>query len=409
MNKQQVARLYYRAGAILYLLAVIMWFVALNLAHTLQPRMETSVVLAFTGLLILASIAAEMWPLQVEVKRNTVLITISEAPIVLGLLNFPLLSVLFASLVSALMVFAARRDALRHIVINSSVVAAETGFAALGLMAAQALFGTEPGVKMLGVLVFVPLSTIGSALIVDRLHRIIDGRREGLDRSNLLLSAGTTVSVTILALVVYLLIQMGTVGLIAAAGLIAVAIVFYVAYSRSLRRQHDYARTHEISRGIPSLVSDFTRWPDLLEKIRDEFNAEVALFLPSSLWSTQEPVIAVPIGEPEDIPVPPAATDRLRQLAPLRAAVDDSDDHEFELQARAAEQIMLIRLELVDDFLGFLELRDPRTRWGRFTEAQLNQLDNLGTQIAAAWVIKERHQGGAKKSHPGSADGAPRV
>lgn len=377
---------YLWVGAIVLVVSAPLWWYAIRYAG-IPAIADLPEVLLLGVLLTAAFIAVEVWPLQIEVGRNTVLVTLSEMPLVIGLLTLPVPVVAAAALSAALLVFMIRRDRLHHITINTAFVAIETAIAAAAYVAAQVVFGADQGIAMASLLVAIPASTLVTALIVGETHRLT-ARREPV-RSNILRSIVTSVSTTILALAGYTLYAQGTVGKVICVGLAAVAVVLYRTYSRFLRRHHDLAKLYEVTRQVAELSVEQERWPQLIEHIRDQFNAGVAVLVPGSVWPERAPVVVVADGETTRVAVPDRAGDALLQRAsvePVRisetALTDPADDDA--LVARSAREVMIVELGSGGVVLGHLELRDRRTRWGKFDDADLRLLDALGRQIAAA-------------------------
>lgn len=379
-------KVYLWAGGVLYLAAIALCAVAISIHPVASAPMSTLTVV--WGILILAAfIGVEVFPLQVEVARNTTLITLSEVPLVFGLLLLPLPWAVALPVIACLLVFWIRRDKLRHVVINSGFVFLETAVAAAGVVAAQLILGPSDDVAMLGIMLAVPLGTLLTAVIVGELHLLTDGRREPFIR-NAVRSIATSGIVTILALACWMLLAQRTIpGMVGCIGTLLAGGIGYTAYARVLGRQHDYQRFAAISRQIPDLAPDFARWPELLEQVREQFNAQVAIFTPSPVWDDATPLVIAAPGAPSTVPLPDEKDDLLIPHAPVLALSSTPGTFDAALEQRQARHVLLVRLETEHVFLGHIEVRDRRTRWGSYRSDDLQILGDVARQITAQWIL----------------------
>ena len=220
-----------------------------------------------------AFVACEIYPLRVEVRRETLMVSISELPLVVGVLLLPPWMVGSVYLASALAVYLVRRDNWRNDLMNLALIAAETG-AAVAVVALLGGEGSELAARYLPVAAGVLVGALVSAFAVGcRLpphgvagvaadrggpvdadrgdHRGVRARRaHGMDRGN----AGARCS---------------------ASGLAVVLGILYRTYSTFLRQHADLARMYAFGRDVTAVGSDFGAWSHLIEQVRDQLNAEV--------------------------------------------------------------------------------------------------------------------------------------
>ncbi len=128
--------------------------------------------------LLVAFLVGELFPLHIEVRRETLLVSGSELPMVLGLLLLPAWTVGVTHLLAGAMVFLFRRDSWRNIAVNLSFIAAETGAAALVvvLLAGSPPAAVATGLQYLAVALGVLAGALLSAVAVGLTYRML-GRR----------------------------------------------------------------------------------------------------------------------------------------------------------------------------------------------------------------------------------------
>ena len=90
-----------------------------------------------SAILLAAFLAGELFPLQIEVRRETLLVSGSELPMVLGLLLLPAWTVGLTHIAAGALVFLIRRDSWRNIAVNLSFITVETGTAAFVMLSSS--------------------------------------------------------------------------------------------------------------------------------------------------------------------------------------------------------------------------------------------------------------------------------
>lgn len=378
-------RVYAVVAAANALVALVLWFFAV---HYNQIRPTPTAFWVGGLVMVMAFIGSETLPLRIEWKRETFLVSLSELPAVYGLLILPGWVVGAAHLLAALVVYLFRRDNWSSIRLNLSLVTAETGVAAT--IATTLPFGWDRGHvhPILGAALGGVIAALASTLAVRATYWLV-GTAEPLWRmvSRCLVAAGTC---AIFALVAFSLCTASPQprGWLLCSGLAIAVAVLYQTYSRFLRQHTDLSRMYSFGRRLTVVNSDPQDWRELIEQIRDQLNAKVALVHlnePASGFQT----IAVGPDGPLDLP-PPEADDPLLMLAAsdgrAHASTDSTTDPALlaALRSRDAWDVLIVPLRSGDRARGYVEVRDRLSRWGRFRENDLTVLETLSSHVATA-------------------------
>ncbi len=378
-------QVYAAVAAASTVVAVVLWYFAIrfNTVHV----SGTALVVGGT-VLVAAFIGSEMLPLRVEWKRETFLVSLSELPAVYGLLVLPGWVVGASHFVAALIVYLARRDTASSIRLNLSLVAAESGVAAV--IAATFPWGWDPGHvnPILGAALGGVVAALCSTLSVRATYWLI-GTAEPLGRmvARCLVAAGTC---AIFALVAFSLCSSSAQprGYLLCAGLAVVIAVLYRTYSKFLRQHTDLTRMYSFGRRVTVVNSDPADWRALIEQIRDQLNAKVALVHLNEPASGFQTIAVGPDGA-LDLPAP-RPDDPLLMLAAsaghVQASTDQTSDPNIlrALASRGAWDVMIVPLRSGDRNRGYVEVRDRLSRWGRFREDDLTLLETLSSHVATA-------------------------
>ena len=348
-----------------------------------------------SAILLAAFLAGELFPLQIEVRRETLLVSGSELPMVLGLLVMPAWSVGLTHVVAGALVFLIRRDSWRNIAVNLSFITVETGTAAFVMLL---IVGREQGRRHRRVCSIWP-SPLGvlagalmSAVAVGLTYRLL-GPAEPLARviGRSMLSAAAIVTFALVGYTVWNAGDDGTCSgpavCIALAGVLA---VLYRTYFLFLRQHADLTRMYSFGRQVTSVGSSIDDWQGVLEQVRDQLNAEVGV-LRLNDGDTDGSLRTLAIGpegvldEPKMLEDDPLLT-LARTNGRARASTDRSPSPEVmaALADRKAWDVLVVPLRSGDRDRGYLEVRDRLSRWGRFRDEDLQLLETLSGHVATS-------------------------
>ncbi len=369
-------------AAVIFAISAVLWWLVLR---NEQVTTDTTTLVVGAIVLVLAFMGGELYPLQIEVRRETVLVSGSELPMVLGLLLLPAWVVGVTSVVAGAVVFLGRHDSWRNIAVNLSFIAIETGTAAFVM---QSIVTPESPIAMryLGAGVGVLAGALMSALLVGLTYRLL-GPAEPLRRviGRSMLSAA---AIVVFGLVGYTVWMSGPAGPWLSIALAVVLVVLYRTYQRFLRQHTDLTRMYTFARLVTGAGTTTDEWRGAVEQVRDQLNAKVGVL---RLFDGEAEVRTVAMTAEGEINEPPAApNDALlasaRALGQVRATKDTAYDPSVlsAIDARRASEVMVVPLRSGDRDRGYLEVRDRQSRWGSFGDDDLKMLETLSEHVATA-------------------------
>ena len=288
-------------AAVVFLISVAFWWPVLS-----QPALVHRTplwMLLGALLLIIAFIACELFPLRVEVRRETLLVSLSELPLVLGLLLLPSWTAGAAQLTAGALVYLVRKDSWFNSALNLSLIAVEAGAGA----AAMLFVGTrtdELAWNCLAVAVGVLFGALVSAVAVGLAYKLM-GPSESLRRvvGRSMLAAAAIVT---FALVAYVLWRVPYIGPILCLGLALVLVVLYRTYFRFLRQHASLAGVYGFGRSVAIAGEEPEDWPNLVEQVREQLNASVAVLRLTEGGTETRTLAAGPEGPVDEPPAPVA-------------------------------------------------------------------------------------------------------
>ncbi len=379
-------------SGLMFALSALLWTPAVK--HALaDPADDEPLIKIVIGvvLLLAAFLAGELFPLQIEVRRETILVTGSELPMVLGLLVLPAWIVGVTHIAAGVVVFLIRKDTLRSIALNMSLITAEAGAAtAVVVVLTSGQTGPPTGLTYLAVTIGVlagALTSAGGAALTYQLMGQSEPLARMLGRS--MLVAGAIVTFALVAYIVWNAGEPGArYGPIVCLALAAVLAVLYRTYFLFLRQHTDLARMYTFGRRVTRVGSSTDDWQGVLEQVRDQLNAEVAVLRLSEGDGALQTLALGPDGVIDEPPMreddPLLATARATGRA--RASTDRSPLPAVlgALRERDAWDVLVVPLRSGDRDRGYLEVRDRLSRWGRFRDQDLQLLETLSGHVATA-------------------------
>lgn len=372
---------------LVFVAAAVLWVPVLRMSAN---AVEPDYLLLGMLVLLVAFLAGELFPLHIEVRRETLLVSGSELPMVLGLLLLPAWTVGVTHLAAGALVFLFRRDSWRNIAVNLSFIAAETGAAAFVVVAITgsppSAAGVGVGWEYLAVALGVLAGALLSAIAVGVTYRLL-GPAEPLGKV-IVRSMISALAIVTFALVGYTVWMAGPFGPWLCVALAAVLAVLYRTYFVFLRQHADLTRMYSFVRQVASVGPAIEGWRAVLEQVRDQFNAEVAVL---RLDEGDGELSTLAVG-PEGIRTDHAVRDSDPLLVEARAKgrVRVSTDRTMDpavlaaLADRQAWDVLVVPLRSGDRDRGYLELRDRLSRWDRFRDEDLRVLETLGGHVATA-------------------------
>ncbi len=387
----------------LLVIAVPMW--TYSIAAAPRPSMSWNGLVFFLALL---NVAAVLLPLRIEVKGETFSISLTEFPLVLGLLSGiwpPLVGPILVA--PWIVVSFLRRDSWLAQLLNPVFGLTEFGVPIMLFVALR----SDPNLQPLGIIVGATAGTVITSLAVNMVHRLRGATEPVL--SGVMRSVVASMSTTVLAMVGFTLwnLDRGHPGSFIGRGLTVALglalVVLYRVYARFLRQHLDLARLYDFGREVTGMVAGNPHWPELLERVRDQLNAEVAVVHLSEGGgevisvgvdlTDRPPTTGLPpwtpqlTGDPAGERSTESADDAiLRAAAEAAGAVQVSTDRTVDpellaaLDRRHAWDVLVAPMKSGDRIRGYLEVRDRRSRWARFSENDLRVLETMAQHVATA-------------------------
>lgn len=335
----------------------------------------------------------ELVPLRLEFRSQTVMLGLFEFPLLIGLLVAPWWVVLGAQLLGTLIVYLVRKDSLQHSLLNTVNVLADFGLALTVMIVLSDLTGELPTTPILvacGVFVGSFASTAVICLVVQLI-----GTTESV-LTMLGRASASAAFVIVFALAEYVLWRQPTLGPALAVAMIVVFALIYVMFRSMMRRHATLNQLYTFIRAVGETQADNSRWPELMEMVRGQNNASVAVvylenaeeFIDTSIPTR---LLTLAVDSDGEVRVPSIEmNDYLLQLAAAqgtaRASIDKDTDEQIldSLRSRDAKAVMVIALTVSGRVRGFVEVRDPLSRWGQFTAEDAAFLSTLGMHMGTA-------------------------
>jgi diguanylate cyclase (GGDEF)-like protein len=227
-------------------------------------------------------VAAEATTLNFQVRRHSLIVSLTEVPLLLALFYLPPLPLLAIRVISSLVVQSRRRTVPVKFFFNTANIAAATAAASLIVYVLGPLKDLSPR-SWLVLLVAVSVSVLSTMVGVIGVISLVQGgvsvrRMTGIAAPGLVV---VSINAT-LGLVVLLVIQRSPWAVLLLVGLAAALIVLYRSYAQFLRQHKSLSQIYELTRAITETRNDGTLADVLLVRVRELLQAEYAtLWLPA--------------------------------------------------------------------------------------------------------------------------------
>ncbi|GGM03680.1 putative bifunctional diguanylate cyclase/phosphodiesterase [Nakamurella endophytica] len=351
-------------------------------------RSEYSAPVLIAAVLIAALyLLSEIVPLRIEIRRETLLISLTEIPTAIALLTLTAPLIGAANVVAAAAVFLIRRDTWRNILANLAIVLAESGTAVAVFAALSSRSDDPTGWAFLLPFIGIPAGGLLTHVVVGLAYRLIgpaEPMRRVLTRS--LVTSGVATTFVLVGWTLWHE-QDGT-GRLLTFALAAAVVVAYRVYAQFLRQHTDLSRMYAFGRHVVGVGSDVGDWLVMLEQVREQLNARVAVVHLTDPDDGFRVLAVTPEGQLDE-PARPA-DDPLLALAAGTGGTQASSDRTTDpavlasLDDRGAWDVLVVPLRSGDRTRGYLEVRNRRSRWGRFSVNDLRLLETLGQHVATS-------------------------
>ena len=251
----------------------------LTLTNPLSPVDPGPHALVLLLGVLAAYVVADSSQVHVDVRQHVLSVSLSDLPLVVGLLLLDHRWLLGVRLLSAVGVFVVQRRAVRKSVFNLCLFAAEIG---LGGVLVDALAITDATTAPQWAATYLVVLLVGSAvaLVIVLAIRALGTRLTRQDVAVMMVSGwGSALLGTTLALIALLVLSTSITALGLLAVLFAVAALSHRAYDRLLRRHTDLGQLFGFTQTVGAAQTTEDVVATLRERARDLLRAESAVLL----------------------------------------------------------------------------------------------------------------------------------
>ncbi len=276
-------------GLLLGLLGVALLTLARPDAHAMDARTVVTVALiaALFG-------AAESSQIHLEVRHETMSVSLSELPFVLGLFLLPPEWLLIARLLAAGTVFALRRTSPSKVIFNLGLFTAEVGTAELLFRSFSPGAGLSPRDWLVAYLTMLTVDVMGAGAVSIAMALLQRRMTWAVLRRTLppIVLAGTLN--TSLALFALIVVTVTDAALLLLAVMATIVALGYRGYQRLLRQHADLGRLFAFTQTVGAAETSDDMVAQLLVEATHLMQAESAVLLVSPDTTTDQP--APPVG-----------------------------------------------------------------------------------------------------------------
>ena len=369
-------------------LAVVLATLALSL---LSSAMLLELPSGPTWLLLIAVFAVgESTVVHFELRQQTVSWTVTEIPLVIGLLVFGPLPTLIARALIIAIVLAIDRYSVVKIVFNVAIAITEVAAAGWILHVFGFTEVSEPSTWFGIIVTLLATGALGIGCIALAILAT-EGRISQRFWSTLavpqLFLAPATATVGVIVLI---LLEISPWAGLLAAFMLGLFVLLYRRYAAAAQDRRSLAEVFDFAQMVQNAGSDSDGERVILEAVREKFNAaRAALWIPSHLDQGPRSLAVAGDGatsypgpdDPEDvIRLRTTADQRARLVVRGRASPDELTG----LRRRGVTELLGVPLETETAEAGYLEVCDRNGDVLQFTATDVELMQSLATHVAAS-------------------------
>ncbi|MGC4848193.1 putative bifunctional diguanylate cyclase/phosphodiesterase [Micromonospora sp. DT15] len=381
--RRSTERAWLITGPLASLAILITTFLAVT--ETIKPR-----DLLVAGLLVLVMVVAGVPTLSFVVRRQAVVVTLTEIPLVLGLYWLsPVLVVLIAT-IAAVVTQAHRRYLPPKFWFNVARDAAGVSVAGVVVVAAPPLDGVGPatwGVLFLAVSANTLISLASVVGVISLLQGWQGLRGTTAMAVQVFLTTALNVAVGLLILIALVTTLWSTLLLVA---ITVAGVMLYRAYSRFLRQHRTLGDMYELTRAMTSAGHEGALADVLLDRIRTLMQAEYAtLWLPAQ---RRHPEVLLTArlddrGLLDVAPTPVVIRERAFEAGhnvTLGRLLGGDAELRRAIAGRQVKDVIVVPLRSGKVVIGTLEVVNRLSDVGHFTKADVPVLETVAAHAAVA-------------------------
>ncbi len=332
---------------------------------------------------------AELVTFRVEARRQTVLLSLVEAPLVVGLYYLSPLLLVGVRTLSALVVMAYRGQSRIKLWFNVALVAAAAALAGVIIRAGVPLDGLEPTTWLLLVAAVFASDLLTLATVVG-VVTIMQGEMSSRELARIMVPGLPVHALNILiGLVVLVLLQQGPWALVLMAAIAAFITVAYRGYAQSLQHSRALNEMYGLTRAVTSAPHDGTLPDVLLGRVRELLQSEYATLWIPARGRYPEVLLSsrVDFDALLDLSVtPPGLRSRAFQTGETVAAGPRLGDEasRAELRDSGQKDVIVVPLRAGSVVIGCLEVANRLGDTASFGPEDAKLLETIAGHVAVA-------------------------
>lgn len=371
-------------GAVLLLATVLLWRAQGSPAALAgDPTVWVLIAVAFA--------VAEMQQFHVEVRRQTFTMSLSELPLIIGVVLLGVLPTIIARVIGSAVGMIVRRDPLLKAMFNLCLFSFEVAlfsFIYHGLSDAD----ISGYLSWLAVIIGISAVTIASFLILLLVFRFTQG---WVSRTKMVLIAAPVIIVSlvnaIIAVIMLILLAANPASVLLLAVLGVVVVLGFRTYGRSVTQHKTLGQVYDFAKGIEQATTLSSSGYLVVEAVREELNAERAALWLSGSQGVPDRVAFAEVGGGDIVyPGPDDAADPLRERVLLQGtgqlfgARTGPASERGAVALRGAVQVIAVPLRSAEATIGYLEVCDRQGDKLSFGDEDVRMLESLATHVSAA-------------------------
>jgi diguanylate cyclase (GGDEF)-like protein len=345
--------------------------------------------LLLSVLFFLIFVAAARGIFQIEVRRQAFVVSVADVPLVLALFYLsPVLLVVVRAL-AVLLVRGYQRQSSAKLWFNVASIAAGTALASVIVRANQPLDGTDPSAWLV-LAAAVWANALLSHFAVMGVITLVQGRTPGDQLVKAVVPSALVAGANItMGLVVLVSLQQTPWALLLLAALVAVFMLAYQSYARSLRQGRALNEMYELTRAIAGAPHDGTLVDVFLGRVREMLQAEYATLWVPGRGRHPEVLLSAKVDYDALLDVATTPTELRQQAFESGEAVAvgprlGSEHLRGELARAGAKDAIIVPLRAGSAVIGCLEVANRIGDIAHFGPSDVRLLETIAAHAAVA-------------------------
>jgi diguanylate cyclase (GGDEF)-like protein len=335
-------------------------------------------------------IGAQLTVLQVEVRRHALVVSVTEAPLLLGLFYLSPALLVFLVALAALVVRSYQRQSTVKLWFNVASLAAGAALASLIVRAGPPLDGASPATWLVlaAAVCANNLITLGAVIGVVTL---VQGNMSGRELVRIAVPGLPVAALNItIGLVLLVLLQRGAWSLILLAAIIAFFAVAYRSYTRSLQHSRALNEMYGLTREIADTPHDGTLADVLLGKVREMLQAEYATLWVPGRGRHPEVLLSAKVDYIALLDIAATSPDLRRrafesgETVAVGPRLGDDPRLRAELRRSGAKDAIIVPLRAGSVVIGCLEAANRLGDTTHFGPSEVRLLETIAAHAAVA-------------------------